>query len=156
MASKREHGEAEGVLHARAPVAIELTAKDPEGVGGGLVAIPAKPGVEQVDAERPQPIGDIQVLDVGLPLARHQPECADSQVAVRIDHHHRALLAARVHQVVYQAQQQARLAPTRLGYCQQVPAEQLGWQMDWNGVSLMGGDANAAAGATWARGHGAP
>src|SRR5207244_8986348 len=84
------------------------------------------------------------------------PECGYSQVAVWIDQHHRAMLAARVHQVVYQAQQQARLATTRLGHGQQVPAKQPGWQMDWNGVSLVGGNANATAGAIRARGHGAP
>ena len=69
---QREHGEAEGVLHAWSPEAVELPAEDAQGVGGGLVAIPAQADVEQVDAEWPAPIGHVQVHDVGLPLARHQ------------------------------------------------------------------------------------
>ena len=48
---QREHGKAEGVFHARSPEAVELAPEDAQGVGGGLVAIPAEADIEQVDAE---------------------------------------------------------------------------------------------------------
>src|SRR5205823_14257506 len=39
---QRECGEAEGILHTRSPVAVELATKDAQRIGGGLVAIPAQ------------------------------------------------------------------------------------------------------------------
>jgi hypothetical protein len=77
-------------------------------------------------------IRDVQVDDVSLALARHQPERGHGQVAVRIDQHHRATVAARLHQVVHHAQQQARLASARLGHCQQVAPQQRRRQVHWD------------------------
>ena len=86
---QRQYGEAEGVLHARSPVAVELAAEDAQGVGGGLIAIPAESDVEQVDAERPPPVRHVQVDDVRLARARHQSERGHRQVAMRVDQHQR-------------------------------------------------------------------
>ena len=76
---QRQDGEAEGVLHARSPVAVELAAEDAQGVGGGLIAIPAQAGVQQVDAERPASVRDVQVDDVGLAVRGTSPSAADAR-----------------------------------------------------------------------------
>ena len=39
---QRQQSEAERVLHARAPEAVELAAEDAQRVGGRLIAIPAE------------------------------------------------------------------------------------------------------------------
>ena len=71
---KCQHREAEGILHARSPVAVELPPKDAQRVGGGLIAVPAQSDVQQVDAKRPTAIGHVKVDHIRLPLPRDQAQ----------------------------------------------------------------------------------
>jgi hypothetical protein len=71
---KRQHREAECVLHARAPEAIELATEDAQRVGGSLIPIPAHAGVQQVDAEGPAPVGDVEVDHIGLAVSGNESQ----------------------------------------------------------------------------------
>src|SRR5262249_23919167 len=72
-------------------------------------------------------VRQVQVDDIAAPFGRNQAERSGSQIAMWIDQHERASLftgRAGVHEVLSQSQKQARLAATRLGDGEQVPAKQ--------------------------------
>ena len=67
---------AEGILHARSPEGVELAPEDAQGIADGLVAVPAEPNVEQVQAERAPMVRDIEVDNVRGALGRPRPRAA--------------------------------------------------------------------------------
>ena len=84
-----EQGEAEGVLHPRAPEAVELPPEDRQGVGHRLVAVPAQADVQQVQAEGARPLGHVEEDDVPPARRRDEPQGGLGQVAVGVDQHQR-------------------------------------------------------------------
>src|SRR5581483_7583323 len=63
---QREQREAEGVLHPRAPEAIELAPEDRQGVGYRLVAVAEEACVEEVQAEGARSLRHVEVDDILL------------------------------------------------------------------------------------------
>ncbi|MBI4493720.1 MAG: hypothetical protein HY690_13090 [Chloroflexi bacterium] len=143
-----EQREAEGVLHAGSPEAVELAAEDGQGVGHRLVALAEQHRVQQVEAEGALALGHVEVHDVAVATRRDQAERGAGQVAVGIDQHERRALpvdGSCFHEVTGEPQQQRRLAAAGLGHQQQVAAEQLLGQRHQDRASLMGRDADPTA-----------
>ena len=102
-----------------------------EHVGDRLVARPAQPGVDQVEAEGPRALADVEVDDVAAPVRRHEPSAAWARS--RCGSTRTSARAARrpgCHQVAGDPQEQRRLAAPGLGDQQQVAAQQVVGQRD--------------------------
>src|SRR5262245_18731225 len=138
----------EGVLHPPAPGAVEHPLEDPQGRLDGLVPLPSEPHIEQVQAEGPLALGRVEVDDVVAPVGRDEPEDRLGQVAVRVDEQQRRARPAgfaSLHHVAGDPEQDRGLAAPGLGDQQQVPGEQLVGQVDRDGPTLVGRDADPAA-----------
>jgi hypothetical protein len=71
---------------------IELTLEDPQSIGSRLVAVPAQPYVEQIDAKWPMAVGDVEIYDIRQALARDETQRGTGQVSVRVHRDDTAVL----------------------------------------------------------------
>jgi hypothetical protein len=142
---KREQRKPKGILHPRTPVPLApLALKDRERIGHRPIAVPTQTGIEQVEPERPRPIGDVQKHHVRSAVVRDHTQGSLCQIAVRVHQQDRASRLG-LHGMQRQAQHQRRFAAAGLGDHQQMSAEHVGWQCHRHLATLMPGHADAAA-----------